>query len=53
MLAIPLLLIEPVVERLAGRFIPALTLQGPEDFDRFVWILLFSDAVAVACAAGL
>jgi hypothetical protein len=53
MLAIPLLLIEPVVERLAGRFIPVLALHGPEDFDRFVWTLLFSNALALAFTGGL
>jgi hypothetical protein len=53
MLATPLLLIMPIISRIAGRFIPALVIQGPEDLHLFVWSLRIANVVSVACAACL
>jgi len=53
MMATPLLLIMPIVSRLAPRYIPALAMQGPEDFHLFAWSLRIANFVSVACAAWL
>lgn len=53
MMATPLLLIMPIISRLATRFIPALAMHGPEDFHLFVWGMRIANTVSVACAAWL
>lgn len=53
MLATPLLLVMPIVSRLADAIFPALVMHGPEDFHRFVWSMRLASGVAVACAAWL
>jgi hypothetical protein len=53
MMATPLLLIMPIVSRLATRFIPTLVIHGPEDLHLFAWGVRIANAVAVACAAWL
>jgi len=50
MLATPLLLIMPIISRIADDVIPALAIHGPEDFHNFVWSLRIGGAVAVAIA---
>lgn len=53
MMATPLLLIMPIISRLATRFIPALAMHGPEDFHLFVWGMRIANTVSVTCAAWL
>jgi hypothetical protein len=53
MMATPLLLVMPIVSRLATRFIPALVIGGPDDFHLFAWGLRIANVVSVACAASL
>ncbi len=53
MLATPLLLVMPIVSRLADAIFPALVISGPEDFHRFAWSMRLASGVAVACAAWL
>lgn len=53
MLATPLLLVMPIVSRIADTLIPALAIHGPEDFHLFVWSMRIANVVSVGCAAWL
>ena len=53
MLATPLLLIMPIISRVADAIIPGLAMDGPEDLHLFVWGMRIANVVSVACAAWL
>ncbi len=53
LLATPLLLIGPVLSRIYPRYIPGLTMRGPEDFELFRWGIHLGGLTAIAIALWL
>lgn len=53
LLATPLLLIGPILSRIYPRYVPGLTMQGPEDFELFRWGIHLGGLTAIAIALWL
>jgi len=53
MLATPLILFESPLSRVFGTWMPGLTIQGPQDFDRLIPTILWAMAVELVVIAGI
>ncbi|WP_430388367.1 hypothetical protein [Blastomonas fulva] len=53
LLATPLLLVGPILSRIYPRYIPGLSMQGPEDFELFRWGIHLGGLTAIAMALWL
>lgn len=53
MLATPLILFESPLSRVFGTWMPGLTIQGPQDFDRIIPTIIWAMAVELLVIAGI
>jgi len=53
MLATPLILFESPLSRVFGTWLPGLTIQGPQDFDRIIPSIVWAMAVELVVIAGI
>ncbi|MDM7957554.1 hypothetical protein [Blastomonas sp.] len=53
LLATPLLLVGPILSRIYPRYVPGLSMQGPQDFEMFRWGIHLGGLTAIAIALWL
>ena len=53
MLAIPLFLLPPAIERLFSHYVPWLRMNGPQDFAFFRWDMLLANSISIAITLAL